>query len=74
MQLADHDALGAVDDELTAADHDRHVAEVHFFLARLFLVKAQLHLERPTIGQPQLTTFIRTVAGLAQLVFEVLQR
>ena len=28
VELADDDALGAVDDELAAADHDRHVAEV----------------------------------------------
>src|SRR5262249_17903313 len=41
MQLTDHDALGAVDDELPAADHDGHVAEVDLFLDRFFLVQAQ---------------------------------
>ena len=32
VELADDDALGAVDDELAAADHDRHVAEVDLLL------------------------------------------
>ena len=39
VQLADDDALGAVDDELAAADHDRHVAEVDLLLDRLLLVE-----------------------------------
>jgi hypothetical protein len=34
VQLADDDALGAVDDELAAADHDRDLAEVHPLLDR----------------------------------------
>ena len=46
VQLADDDALGAVDDELAAADHDRHVAEIDFFLDRLVLVEAQPDAER----------------------------
>src|SRR5207244_6191809 len=41
VQLADDDALGAVDDELAAADHDRHVAEVDLLLNRLVLDEAQ---------------------------------
>ena len=40
VQLAHHDALGAVDDELAAAEHDRHVAEVDLFLDRLLFVAA----------------------------------
>ncbi len=40
VQLADHHALGTVDDELAAADHDRHVAQIHFFLDRLLLLRA----------------------------------
>src|SRR5207244_1110116 len=30
MQLAHHDALGAIDDELAAAEHNRQVAQVNF--------------------------------------------
>ena len=42
VELADDDALGAVDDELAAADHDRHVAEVDLLLDRgLALVQAE---------------------------------
>ncbi len=73
VELADHDAFGAVDDELAAADHDRHVAEVDFFLDRLLLVEAQPDAERPAVGQPQLPALIGTVARLAQLVLDVLQ-
>ena len=40
VQLADDDALGPVDDELAAADHDGHVAEVDFFLDGRCLVLA----------------------------------
>ncbi len=31
VQLANDHALGAIDDELAAADHDRHIAEINFF-------------------------------------------
>ncbi len=73
VQLADDDALGAVDDELAAADHDRHVAQVNFFLDRLILDEAQPDAEGPAVGQPQLPTFVGAVARLAQFVFEILQ-
>ena len=46
VQLADHHPLGAVDDELAAAEHDRHVAQVDFFLDRLLLGQAEPDLER----------------------------
>ena len=73
VQLADDDALGAVDDELAAADHDRHVAEVDLFFDRLFLVQAQPDAERPAIGQAQLAALVRAVARLAELVLDVFQ-
>ena len=73
VQLADHDALGAVDDELAAAEHDRQVAQVDFFLDRLLLVQPQPDAERPAVGQPQLAAFVRLVARLAQLVAQVLE-
>ncbi len=73
VQLAHHDALGAVDDELAAAEHDRQVAQVDFFLDRLLLVEPQPDAERPAVGQPQLAAFIRLVARLAELVAQVLE-
>ena len=73
VQLADHDALGTVDDELAAAEHDRHVAEVDFFLDRLLFVQPQPDAERPAVGQPQLAAFVRRVARLAELVAHVLE-
>ena len=74
MQLAHHDAFGAVDDELAAAEHDRQVAEVDFFLDRLLFVEPQPNAERPAVGQTQLAAFIRLVARLAQLVAQIRER
>src|SRR5262249_51988758 len=75
VQLADDDALGAVDDELAAADHDRHVAEVDLFLDRLGLLhEAQPDAEGPAVGEAQLAALVGAVARLAQLVAEVLER
>ena len=74
VQLAHHDALGAVDDELAAAEHDRQVAQVDFFLDRLLLVEPQPDAERPAVGQPQLPAFVRLVARLAELVAQVSKR
>jgi hypothetical protein len=73
VQLADDDALGAVDDELAAAQHDRHVAEVDFFLDRLLFDEAQPDAERTTVGQPQLPALGCGIARLAQLVPDVLE-
>ena len=73
VQLADHDALGSVDDKLTTAEHDRDIAQIDLFLDRLLFRQAQPDLERPPVGEPQLPTFIRLVAGLAQLVPDILQ-
>src|SRR3954463_6400766 len=75
VQLADDDALGAVDDELAAADHDRHVAEVDLFLDRLgLLVQPQPDAEGPAVGEAELAALVGAVAGLAQLVLHVVQR
>src|SRR5207245_356971 len=74
VQLADDDALGPVDDELAAADHDRHVAQVDLFLDGLFLVEAQPDAEGPAVGQAELPALIGAVARLAQFVLDVLER
>src|SRR5690606_33957794 len=73
VQLAHHDALGAVDDELAAAEHDRHVAQVDFLLDRLLLGEPQPDLEGPPVGQPQLPALVRLVPRLAQFVADVFQ-
>ena len=74
VELADDHALGAVDDELAAADHDRHVAQVDRFLERrLALVEAQPDVERPAVGQPELPALVGIVPRLAQIVPEVFQ-
>ncbi len=65
VQLGNDHALGAVDDELAAADHDRHVAKVDFFLDGLLLFQAQPNFEWPAIGKAQLPAFIGAVARLA---------
>src|SRR5262249_2974807 len=70
---ADDDALGAVDDELAAADHDRHVAEIDLFFDGLLFVETQPDAERPSVRQPKLPALVRAVTRLAQLVPEILQ-
>ena len=73
VQLADDDALGTVDDELAAAEHDRHVAQVDFLFDRLLFGQPQPDAERAPVGQPQLAAFVGFVARLAQLVADVFQ-
>ena len=74
VELADDHALGAVDDELAAADHDRHVAQVDRFLERgLALVEAEPDVERAAVGQPELPALVGVVARLAQVVAEVFE-
>ena len=74
VELADDDALGAVDDELAAADHDRHVTQVDRFLeGRLALVEPEPDVERPAVGQAELAALVGVVARLAQVVVEILE-
>ena len=73
VQLVDHHALGPVDDELAAAEHDGDVAQVDLFLDRLLLGQAEPDLEGPAVGQPQLAALVGLVARLAQLVAEIFQ-
>ena len=74
VELADDDALGAVDDELAAADHDRHVAEVDRLLdRRLALVEAEPDVERAAVGEAELAALVGFVARLAQVELDVFQ-
>ena len=74
VELADHHALGAVDDELAAADHDRHVAEVDRLLDRgLALVEPEPDVQRAAVGQAELAALVGLVAGLAQVELDVFE-
>ena len=74
VQLADHHALGTIDNELTTAEHNGDIAEIDLFLDRLLAIQSQPNLHRLAVGQSQLATLVRRVARLAQFVTEVLQR
>src|SRR5262249_6036528 len=73
MELRYNHAFGAVDDELAAADHDRHVPQVDFLLDRLLLVEAQPDAKGPPVGQAELPALVGAVTRLAQLVLDKIQ-
>src|SRR6185436_19524819 len=75
VELVDEHALGAVDDEGAAADHQRNLAEVDVLLDRVLrLVQPQTDLEGGPVGEPQHAAFLGDVPRLADLVMNVLQR
>ena len=74
VELADDHALGTVDDELAAADHDGHVTQVdRFFEGGLALIEPEPDVKRPAVGQAELTAFVGVVTRLAQIVVEILE-
>ena len=76
VKLVHDDALGAVDDELAAADHDRDFAEVDGVFHHLVLVladEADLDAEGHAVGQAQGAALIGGVARLGQVVADVFQ-
>ncbi len=73
MQLAYHHALGAVDDELAAAEHDGHITQIDLFLDGLLACKPQVNLEGTAVGQAKLAALVRAEAGFTQLVADELQ-
>ena len=85
VHLADHDALGAGDDEGAAGRHQRHVAHVDVLLldvadrarAGLLVViphdQAQRHLQRRGEGHAALLAFLDVVFRLFELVADELQ-
>jgi hypothetical protein len=76
VQLIHDHALGTVDDELAAADHDGDFAQVDGIFHHLVLVladEAHLDAERHAEGQPQRPAFIGGVARLGQFVADVFQ-
>ena len=76
VELVHDDALGAVDDELAAADHDRDLAEVDGVFHHLVLVladEADLDAERHAVGQAQGAALVGGVAGLGEVVADVLE-
>ena len=78
VQLAHHDALGAVDDERTGLRHQRDFAEVHLLLLdvaddafrAIRVVNDELrgHLDRRGVGHPSLAAFVDVVFGPIQQV------
>jgi hypothetical protein len=76
VQLVHDHALGAVDDELPAADHDRYLAEVDRILDDLVLVladEAHLDAEGHSEGQAQRAALDGGVARLGEVVADVLE-
>jgi hypothetical protein len=76
VELADDAALGAVDDELAAAHHDRDLAEVDLLfgdLACSLAHETHADAERPPVGQAQFAALVGGVAGLVELVVHVLK-
>jgi len=75
VELAYHDALGAIHDECSVLGHEREVADIHFLLldvldplgAGLLVLleedEADLDLERSGKGRPALQTFQSVYLG-----------
>ena len=86
MQLADHDPLGAVDDEGPVLGHERDLAEEDLLLldvadrlraGLLVLVpdhQAHHHLDGGREGHPALAALVHVVLGLVERVRDELQR
>jgi hypothetical protein len=76
VELVDDHALGAVDDELAAADHDRDLAEVDGVFHHLVLVladEAHLDAEGHAEGEAQRAALVGGVARLGEVVADVLE-
>jgi hypothetical protein len=74
VELGDDHALGAVDDELPAADHDRDLAEVDLLLDGLRTLELHADAEGHPEGEAEPPALVGRVAGLPEVVVEVLQR
>ena len=74
MQLADHDALGAVDDECALRRHERKFAHVHaLFLDVLVLAQAERDVKRRGESLALALAFQRAQFRLADLVIAELE-
>ena len=76
VKLVHDHALGAVDDELAAADHDRDFTEVDGIFHHLVFVladEAHLDAEGHPEGQAQRAALVGRVARLGEVVADVLQ-
>ena len=76
VQLRDDDAFSPVDDELSAADHDREFAHVNAFFHHILVVltgQSAADTERPAVRQTQVAAFLRLVSRFAEFVIQVLQ-
>jgi len=74
VQLADHHALGAVDDERALRRHERKFAHVNaLFLDVLVLAQAEGDIERRGIGLALALALERAELGLADLIIAKLE-
>ena len=74
MQLADDDALGAVDDERALRGHQRQFAHEHFFfLGALLFLEQEGHVERRAIGDAFAQAFEPILLRLADFVAVVIE-
>jgi len=76
VKLRDDHPLGAVDDELPPADHDGNLADVDRLLQHVLGVLAgqpAADAERHAEGQAQVAALLHGVAGLGQLVGQIVQ-
>ena len=74
VELGDHDALGAVDDEGAALGHHRDLAHVDLLvLDVILLAEAKLHIERHRIGDAFAEALDLGVLGITDRVGNVLE-
>jgi hypothetical protein len=74
MQLTYYHAFGTVDNELATPKHDRDITEVNLFLEWLIALEPEPYLERLSVREPELATFLGRVARLTQFVSQILER
>ena len=76
MKLADDDALGTIDDELTASHHEGNLAEIDLLFrdfGHAFAHKSNRNAERHAVGESKFPTFVRCVSRFIDLVIKVFQ-
>ena len=73
-QLADHDALRAVDDKGRILRHLRQITQEDFLLddlARLADQQGHVHIEGDGVGEVPIQAFLLGILGLAKTIFEI---
>jgi hypothetical protein len=74
VELDDHDALGAIDDERAALGHHRDLTHVNLLvLDEVLLAEAQLHVQRHRVGDAVADALDLGVLGFTDCVRDVLK-